>query len=158
MSTRRKNQPLFKKKNQAGPVAKTLLLILLLIVLVVIGFLLGEPLLSLFEGEETPAVNPSHEQETTTPTEPEVTTTPTVIKEKVTTTAPPEPEIIKNGMLRISFANSTDFESDLDSAISYASDNNYQSLLIELVGEGRAYLQQKGKKYEVFDLKWEGIW
>ncbi len=136
MSTRRKNQPLFKKKNQAGPFLKTLLLILLLIALVVVGFLLGEPLLSLFEGEKTPAVTPSPEQETTTPTEPEVTTTPTVSQPPVTTTAPPEPEIIKNGMLSFSFANSTDYRADLNSAISRAIDNNYQSLLIELVGDG----------------------
>ena len=31
-------------------------------------------------------------------------------------------------------------------------------LVFTVDGEGRAYLQLKGKKYEVFDLGWEGIW
>ncbi len=136
MSTRRKNQPLFRKKNQPGPVLKTLLLILLLIALVVVGFLLGEPLLNLFEGGKTPTVNPSPEPEVTDPAETEITTTPTTTEEEVTTTLPPEPEVPQNGMLRLSFVQSNDFAATLNNAISYACDNGYQSILVELVADG----------------------
>ena len=36
---------------------------------------------------------------------------------------------------------------------------NLQKVLVLTVdGEGSAYLQQKGKRYETFDLGWEGVW
>ncbi|MBQ8622999.1 MAG: hypothetical protein IJ424_01255 [Oscillospiraceae bacterium] len=136
MSARKKNQPLFRKKNQPGPVLKGFLLILLLIALVVIGFLLGEPLLSLFEGGKTPAVTPSPEPEVTDPIETEATTPPTTTEEEVTTTLPPEPEAPKNGMLRLSFEGSDDFSKSLNDAIAYALENNYQSISVELVANG----------------------
>ena len=31
-------------------------------------------------------------------------------------------------------------------------------LIMTVDGEGKGYLQQKGKKYEVFSLGWEGLW
>ena len=31
-------------------------------------------------------------------------------------------------------------------------------LVLTVDGQGKTYLQQKGKKYETFDLGWEGVW
>ena len=37
--------------------------------------------------------------------------------------------------------------------------NNLKKVLVMTVdGEGKGYLQQRGKKYEVFSLGWEGLW
>lgn len=135
MSTHKRNKPLFRKKNQPNPVVKTLLLIILLIALVAVGFMLGEPLLGLFEREAPLVVNNDPEEEITDISETETTTTPITTEEEVTT-APPEPEVPKNGMLRLSFVGSEDFSNSLDEAILYALENNYQSILVELVADG----------------------
>ena len=31
-------------------------------------------------------------------------------------------------------------------------------LVLTVDGEGKGYLQEKGKKYKVFSLGWEGLW
>ena len=112
------------------------MLIILLIALVAVGFMLGEPLLGLFEPKTPPVVSGTPDNEVTQTSEPDVTTTPTTTEEEVTTTVPPEPQAPENGMLRLSFVGSADLRKSLDAAISYAMDNNYQSILVELVADG----------------------
>lgn len=136
MSTYKRNKPLFRKKNQPNSFVRTLLLIILLIALVAVGFMLGEPLLGLFEPKTPPVVSGTPDNEVTQTSEPDVTTTPTTTEEEVTTTVPPEPQAPENGMLRLSFVGSADLRKSLDEAISYAMDNNYQSILVELVADG----------------------
>ncbi len=138
MSTRKngRSKPLFRKKNQISPALKTLLLIILIIALVFVGFLLGEPLLALFE-QDTPANNDIPPvTEPTDVSESEVTTTPTTTEQEVTTTLKPEPEVIHNGTLRVSFVGSEDYSKTLDEAIAYAKENNYTAICVELVANG----------------------
>lgn len=136
MSTHKRNKPLFRKKNQMNPVIKTILLIILLIALVAVGFMLGEPLLSLIEPKDPPVINETPDNAVTDANESEITTTPATTEEQVTTTAPPEPEKAKNGILALSFVGSDNFEKTLDEAIAYALDNNYNGIMTELVANG----------------------
>lgn len=140
MSTRKngRTKPLFKKKNQLSPVLKTLILIILIIALVFVGFLLGEPLLGLFE-DNTPAnsdVPPVTEPTDTSETEATTTAPTTTEQEPTTVTDPPEPEVIPKGTLRVSFVTSEDYKNTLDDAIAYALENDYRAICVELVANG----------------------
>lgn len=140
MSTRKnsRKKPLFRKKNQLSPVLKTLLLIILIIALVFVGFLLGEPLLALLEGNTNVNNDPPSVTDPSDVSGSEATTTTpaTTEQEDTTVTDPPEPEVIPNGMLRVSFVNSEDYAKTLDDAIAFALENNYTAICVELVANG----------------------
>lgn len=140
----RKNKPIFSEKKQGNSFIGIFLMLFLLGVMVFIGYSVGKPIVEFLDGREAAeddkdvsATLPTEQTEpktdkSTEPTErpPEVTTAPEQEDEK--------PEAVKKGTLFVSYQddNSGSYEEYVLSQISYAKDNGYSGICIELIADG----------------------
>lgn len=140
---RRKQKPLFKKKRTPTQSALSVILTLVIIaVLVFLGYSIGKPIMEFFENREgsVPAVNDPLPDEPDVSDDVSQTQTSSKSEETTTTTSDPEPdiapEVIRNGILSVSFIEGEDFKAQLDSAIEKAVSENYFGICVDLVAEG----------------------
>lgn len=135
-----RNKPMFKKKRTPARTAFNLLLLIAVLLLIVfLGYSVGKGVTDFIKNRpDTPVTPVDPTPDISVPTEPDE---PATNDDPITTTSPepdivPEPVVAKKRILYINMPENGNFDDYLNARITYAQENDYAGVCVELVADG----------------------